>query len=98
MSTAVNSTAESKPKENGSKTDIGLLKFLDRSPIDYNDSRKKHDVIKRIPFSSARKRMSTIAYKNKNEAVFLLKGASELVVASCDKIHYKTGEIVPLDE
>lgn len=27
-----------------------------------------------------------------------MKGASEIVVASCNKVHFKSGEVIPLDE
>lgn len=81
----------------GSKTDVGILKFLDRTPIKYEVAREKYKVIKKIPFSSARKRMSTILEKSPGTNIFLLKGASELIVDSCDKVHFKSGEKVPLD-
>jgi len=42
--------------------------------------------------------MSTIVKRDANNEIFLLKGASEIVVASCDKVHYKTGEIVDMTE
>ncbi len=78
--------------ESGNKTEIAMLKFIRAAGCDYETYRSQNisatDPI-RIPFSSARKRMSTIIV---GEGVaptrLLIKGASEYVVKSCDKVHY----------
>ena len=46
--------------EKGSSTEIALLEFLVRCNVDYKAIREKYKVIKKFPFSSARKRMSII--------------------------------------
>lgn len=55
----------------------------------------------RFPFSSSRKRMTTEVKDvgNGKGNVLCIKGASEIILTSCDKMHYWEGnEIVPLTE
>ena len=43
--------------------------------------------IQRFPFSSARKRMSVILEYKGNEKLLFVKGASEMVLNSCNKVY-----------
>ena len=59
----------------------------------YDDRRKKTKITKIIPFNSERKRMSTIVEEDGRSLIFL-KGASEIVLASCDQwMNCNTGAI-----
>lgn len=48
------------PEEKGSKTETAVLKFLMKTKYDYREIRKTEIEVRKFPFSSARKRMSTI--------------------------------------
>lgn len=82
-SCAINSNAEIEPKK-GSATEIAILKMLRKMGFDYQELRKKTSIIKSIPFNSERKRMSTII-NFEGKKIVLLKGASEIVLASCNQ-------------
>jgi Ca2+-transporting ATPase len=99
---AVNSTATEATNDKGvvefvgSKTECALLGLLKTLGIDYLKLRDSIRKTKLIPFSSARKRMSTVARVPDGEFVFS-KGASEIVLARCS--HITTGkEIVPMTD
>ena len=55
----------------------------------YETLREKYkDVFQKMPFSSARKRMSIIVIDpNTKKKIMLTKGASEMVFKSCSKYH-----------
>lgn len=81
------------PEEKGSKTETAVLKFLMKTKYDYRDIRKEYEEIKKYPFSSARKRMSIVINVNGTQRI-LVKGASEMVLASCTKwINKNTGAV-----
>mmetsp|Transcript_20080 Transcript_20080/g.17184 ORF Transcript_20080/g.17184 Transcript_20080/m.17184 type:complete len:475 (+) Transcript_20080:571-1995(+) len=95
--------------ENGSKTEIALLKFLFKADLDYRQLRKKYapqneKELITVPFSSKRKRMSTVCCNvndlgNTTGKRMHLKGASEIITASCDKFYsFEKSEVVPIDE
>ena len=52
--------------------------------IDYEEYRQKYEVKHKFPFSSSRKRMSIVVNLNDSAHLFI-KGASELVLASCSQ-------------
>ena len=56
----VANSTEDPDAPNGSKTELALLKYLRMIGIGVLDLRKNYHVVKRVPFSSDRKRMSTI--------------------------------------
>lgn len=94
---AVNSSAIMHPEEKGSKTETAILKFLMKTKYDYREIRKEYEEIRKFPFSSARKRMSIIINVDGKKRM-LVKGASEMVLASCDKwINGSTNSIQPID-
>ena len=97
-------TTASLESQKGSKTDIALLKFAANMGVDGKAYKNKHvsgtSVI--YPFSSKRKRMSTILENVKTETLsnkrMHLKGASEYVLEACSQIHFlDTDEIVTLN-
>jgi len=100
---ALNSTAyEGKDEKGkvtfiGSKTESALLGFATELGADYHQLRKEHHIEKLFPFSSERKRMSTLV-KYGNRYVLYTKGASEIVLEFCSTGIDKNGKIYELDQ
>ena len=96
IASLVNSTALLKPEEKGSSTEIAVLKYFQKMNIDYEEYREKYDIKVKFPFSSKRKRMSIIVNYEDNAHLFI-KGASELVLSSCNQwYNSRTEEIEPI--
>lgn len=84
-------------QEKGNPTDLAILKYLLACGFNANEIRPKHEVLFLEPFTSDRKRMSTWIATNAGR-VLLHKGASEIVVGSCNTVlNLKTGERLPID-
>ncbi|KAJ3161363.1 hypothetical protein HDU86_007145 [Geranomyces michiganensis] len=119
----INSTAsESKNREgkmafNGSKTEIALLNMTTGLGYPYGPDRENTKVIDVAPFSSERKRMSTVVEIDHNQALesqlnitnapaptsgkrfwIHVKGASEIILRSCDSYIAEDGTIKPLSD
>lgn len=97
---ALNSSAQLKPDEKGSKTEIAILKALNNFGLIFEDVRAQFndETCKKIPFSSKRKRMSCIVDLGGGKKRIYVKGASEMVLRSCTKFHSKkTNQITTLD-
>jgi len=100
---ACNSSATLQPLH-GSKTEIAFLKFLENYEVDFNALREKYfnPSYLKIPFSSQRKRMSTVVDHvdpQIEKKMIHIKGASEIILESCS--HYyslKDDEVVPMTE
>eukprot|EP00297_Palpitomonas_bilix_P001737 CAMPEP_0113902812 /NCGR_PEP_ID=MMETSP0780_2-20120614/22080_1 /TAXON_ID=652834 /ORGANISM="Palpitomonas bilix" /LENGTH=1043 /DNA_ID=CAMNT_0000895703 /DNA_START=155 /DNA_END=3283 /DNA_ORIENTATION=+ /assembly_acc=CAM_ASM_000599 len=100
---AVNSTASighdevtKKPEFVGSKTECALLVLSEKLSYDYKKIRKDAIELQKVPFSSDRKRMSTIVQEG-DKYVLYCKGASEMVLGLCNRMVNGAGEIGPLD-
>ena len=63
------------------------MKYLDRIGIDIEKERAEYKTVKRILFSSNRKRMSTIIEKEEGSYRMYIKGGYEIIVSSCTHIH-----------
>ena len=80
-----------------------MLEFIDKSGINYEEIKQKHltpGFIK-IPFTSARKRQSTVCMNVENGTELKqrlhIKGASELILESCSYLHsFQTNQIIPI--
>jgi len=97
-----------------SATELAMIKFVDRCGIDYKEIRRtylppqeKEDQLKRFPFDSARKRMSTIidipeAEVDSTEHGYgrriHVKGASEIILGTCASYLDESGNKVPLED
>ncbi len=84
----INSTADIEKTENevkylGSATECALLLYNDS--YDYIKERESTKVLHQIPFTSKRKRMSTIIHEDNSHTV-LTKGAPEVILDLC---HYE---------
>ena len=96
---ALNSTAElNDGKPIGNPTESALLLWLDAQGKDYEELRKKVNVLKQLPFSTERKMMATLAEVD-GETYLFVKGAPEIVMKKCiieDRMQKQTAE--ELDE
>ncbi|KAI8806547.1 hypothetical protein BJ742DRAFT_898964, partial [Cladochytrium replicatum] len=96
-STATETTKSDGTREfSGSKTEISLLQFTEKIGFPYSASRESNEVVEIVPFSSQRKRMSTIVGKD-SEYILFTKGASEIILGGATRYVNKRGQVVPLD-
>lgn len=87
---AINSTAELEYNGDsvqpvGNATEGALLAFLHEIGMDYRTIREENEIIRQIPFSSARKRMITLV-KHNGSFICLEKGAPDILVDECSHI------------
>jgi Ca2+-transporting ATPase len=100
----VNSTANKSKNDRGvtewvgSKTECALMGFTEKCGEDYQKIRTANPVINLIPFSSARKRMSTLIKHSQDRYALYCKGASEIVFGMCTYIMDANADIRPLDD
>jgi len=87
-----------RPEPKGSKTEIALLEFIEKCGFNYEKERLKFPASIKIPFSSARKRMSMVLELEGGKRRLVIKGASEIVLGACNSYLSKAGSSpVPLD-
>lgn len=83
----------------GNKTECALIELAYNLGYDYKIHRKLEDIAIQFPFSSARKKMSTIKFSSDKQKCYVqTKGASEIILSQCTKILNKNGEIEALSE
>ena len=87
MATAGNSSAILRPEQQGSKTEISILEFIERCGINYEVVREKMKEVKKIPFNSSRKRMGVIVSSKEGDWKLVEKGASEMILDACSHYH-----------
>jgi len=97
-STAYITRSKNLPEFIGSKTECALLGFVEKLSCDYEKVRQELSIAQLYPFSSERKRMSTLLEARGNVHKLYTKGASEIVLQFCDKIISPDGKVRPLDE
>ncbi len=86
-----------KPDYVGSKTECALLEYIEKLGYEYTEVRKNIVVEKMWPFSSTKKRMSTVmARGNNGRHVLYTKGASEMILDICNRILDDNGHPVTL--
>jgi P-type Ca2+ transporter type 2B len=85
-------------KESGNPTDQAILKYmLNNCGVNAVEVRSSYPKVFMEPFTSDRKRMSTIL-TTKNGNIMLLKGASELIARSCESvIDLRSGKMYTYD-
>ncbi len=97
----VNSTADLEVEDNdikyiGSATECALLLY--QRNTDYNKMRRETNLLSQIPFSSEKKKMTSLISDN-NKDVVLCKGAPEVILKNCyyvqqgSKVVPKTSEL-----
>ncbi|XP_061354251.1 calcium-transporting ATPase 1 isoform X1 [Gastrolobium bilobum] len=82
----------------GSPTETALLEFGLSLGGDFLKERQVLKLVKVEPFNSVKKRMGVVLQLPNGSFRAHCKGASEIVLAACDKVVDSNGEIVPLDE
>src|SRR5699024_8052736 len=92
----VNSTADLEKEDNdikyiGSATECALLLYQKNK--DYNLMRKETNLISQIPFSSEKKKMTSLISDNTKE-VLLCKGAPEVILKNCNYVQ-QGNKVVP---
>ena len=82
----------------GTPTDTALLEFGLSLGGNFHAERQASKLLKVEPFNSVKKRMGVVLELPEGGLRAHCKGASEIILATCDKVINANGEIVPLDE
>ncbi|XVF59278.1 hypothetical protein PTKIN_Ptkin07bG0262600 [Pterospermum kingtungense] len=82
----------------GTPTETALLEFGLSLGGDFQAERQAAKLVKVEPFNSTKKRMGVVLELPEGGLRAHTKGASEIVLAGCDKVINSSGKIVPLDE
>lgn len=80
----------------GSQTEIALRKVGEELNIHREDLLEHSNIVKEIPFSSSRKKMSVVIEEKEKYKVYT-KGALEFLIDDCKYVHYE-GQRVKLTE
>ena len=90
---ALNSTALLEKDSDGELSAVGnptegaLLLYLAANNYSYEELRLKYKVVKRLPFSTERKYMATIAdFDSPDKVTLLIKGAPEIIFGKCGNL------------
>ena len=90
---SLNSTALLEQNANGELSAVGnptegaLLLYLSGKGYSYKQLREQYKVVKRLPFSTERKYMATIAdFDAPDKLTLLIKGAPEIIFAKCGNL------------
>ena len=101
LNTVILNSVEDPKKKSGNPTEMAILKYFHLNDFDVVQYRNnfRNNIIAQAPFSSDRKRMSTIVNMNKNSDYVYMKGASEYMVDVSNSYHdLKTNQIIPINE
>lgn len=82
----------------GSPTDTAILEFGLSIGGDFETERQAAKVVRVEPFNSTKKQMGVVVELPGGGVRAHCKGASEIVLANCDKVINENGEVVDLDE
>ncbi|KAI3726355.1 hypothetical protein L1987_66152 [Smallanthus sonchifolius] len=82
----------------GSPTDTAILEFGLSLGGDFQTERGSTKVIRVEPFNSTKKQMGVVLELPEGGVRAHCKGASEIVLAACDKVINENGEVVTLDD
>ncbi|XP_045812184.1 calcium-transporting ATPase 2, plasma membrane-type-like [Trifolium pratense] len=82
----------------GTPTETAILEFGLSLGGDFQGERQACKLVKVEPFNSTKKRMGVVVELPSGGLRAHCKGASEIVLAACDKVLNSNGEVVPLDE
>ncbi|TKV97600.2 hypothetical protein SEVIR_9G504500v4 [Setaria viridis] len=82
----------------GTPTETAILEFGLSLGGDFSAVRKASTLVKVEPFNSAKKRMGVVIQLPEGALRAHCKGASEIILASCNKYLNEEGNVVPLDK
>lgn len=82
----------------GTPTETAILEFGLLIGGDFKVERESSKVVKVEPFNSTKKRMGVVLQLPEGGMRAHTKGASEIILAGCDKVVNSEGNVVPLDE
>ncbi|XP_047335151.1 calcium-transporting ATPase 2, plasma membrane-type-like [Impatiens glandulifera] len=82
----------------GTPTETAILEFGLSLGGDFQSERNKCKIVKVEPFNSTKKQMGVILEVPTGGLLAHVKGASEIVLAACNKVINSSGEVVPLDD
>lgn len=82
----------------GTPTDSALLEFGLSLGGDFQAERQASKLVNVEPFNSVKKRMGVVLELPEGGLRAHTKGASEIILANCDKMINSDGKIVPIDE
>ncbi|KAK4434360.1 Calcium-transporting ATPase 1 [Sesamum alatum] len=82
----------------GTPTETAILEFGLSLGGDFQAERQASKLVKVEPFNSTKKRMGVVLELPGEGFQVHCKGASEIILAACDKVLNSTGDVVPLDE
>ncbi|KAL6649424.1 hypothetical protein ACP70R_013648 [Stipagrostis hirtigluma subsp. patula] len=82
----------------GTPTETAILEFGLSLGGDFSAVRKASNIVKVEPFNSAKKRMGVVIQLPSGALRAHCKGASEIILASCNKYLNAEGNVVPLDD
>ncbi|XP_073126842.1 calcium-transporting ATPase 1-like [Henckelia pumila] len=82
----------------GTPTETALLEFGLFLGGDFLAERRASTLVKVEPFNSTKKRMGVVLELSGEGFQAHCKGASEIILAACDRVLNSNGEVVPLDE
>ncbi|XP_028806922.1 calcium-transporting ATPase 1 [Neltuma alba] len=82
----------------GTPTESALLEFGLSLRGDFLRERQMSKIVKVEPFNSLKKRMGVVLELPDGSFRAHCKGASEIILAACDKVIDSNGKVVPLDE
>ncbi|EEF37097.1 cation-transporting atpase plant, putative [Ricinus communis] len=82
----------------GTPTESAILEFGLSLGGDFQTERQAVKLVKVEPFNSTKKRMGVVVELPEGGLRAHTKGASEIVLAACDKVINSNGEVVSLDE
>lgn len=82
----------------GTPTETAILEFGLSLGGDFKKERKACKLVKLEPFNSEKKRMGVVVELPQGNLRAHCKGASEIILANCDKVIDSNGEVVALDE
>ncbi|KAI9113420.1 hypothetical protein K1719_015347 [Acacia pycnantha] len=81
----------------GTPTEAAILEYGLSLGGDFQKERKACKIVKVEPFNSEKKRMGVVLELPEGNLRAHCKGASEIVLAACDKVIDSNGEVVPID-
>ncbi|CAM8989389.1 unnamed protein product [Rhodiola kirilowii] len=82
----------------GTPTETALLEFGLSLGGDFQAEREAYKLVKLEPFNSSKKRMGVALELPEGGLRAHTKGASEIVLAACDKVLDSNGKVVPLND